>query len=190
MAYSKLRTQNLLNLKPSWGWLLSLGILFIIMGLIGLGMSLGLTVISIIFFGILLIIAGISHVIYVFKYKNIRESLWQALIAFLYILGGIFIIYDPVLGSLIITALLAGAFVVIGITRMIMAFALKATYGSGAGGTRVWLFLAGLAGLILGFIILAQWPVSGLWFIGLWIAIELIMTGWSYIVLALALRKA
>lgn len=184
------RFQNFLNLKPSWGWLLTLGILFIIMGVIGLGMSIAITVVSIIFFGVLLIIAGISHLIYVFKYKNIRESLWQALIAVLYVLGGCFIIYDPILGSLLITAFLAGAFVIIGITRIVMAFALKATSGSGAGGTKVWLFLAGLAGVILGFILLAQWPISALWFIGLWIAIELLMTGWSYIVLALALRKA
>ena len=189
MVYSRLTTHNFLNLKPSWGWILSLGILFILMGFIGLVMSIGFTIVSIIFFGVLLIVAGISHIIYVFKYKNIKESLWQALIAFLYVLGGCLIIYDPLLGSLLITAFLAGAFVVIGITRIVMAFAFKATAGSGAGGTRVWLFLAGLAGIILGFILLAQWPMSALWFIGLWIAIELLMTGWYYIILALALRN-
>ena len=190
MAYSHLQTQNFLNLKPSWGWLLSLGILFIIMGFIGLGMSIGLTIVSIIFFGVLLLVAGIAHIIYVFKYKNIKESLWHAFIAILYIIGGCFIIYDPLLGSLVATAFLAAAFVVIGITRIVMSFALKATSGSGAGGSKIWLFLAGLAGVVLGFILLIQWPISALWFIGLWIAIELIMTGWSYVVLALALRKS
>lgn len=178
-------TQSLRSLRTHWGWLLTLGILFIILGIIGLGMTVGLTMVSIIFFGILLIIAGISHIIYVFKYKNWRSIIWQALIAIFYILGGCVILYDPLLGSMIITAILAGVFIIIGITRIVMAFSLRA-FSSGSKG---WLFLAGLVSLFLGIILLAQWPVSGLWFIGLFIAIEILMTGWSYIIMALALRK-
>jgi uncharacterized membrane protein HdeD (DUF308 family) len=32
--------------------------------------------------------------------------------------------------------------------------------------------------------------VSGLWVIGLFVAIEMIMNGWSYVVIALAARRA
>ena len=38
--------------------------------------------------------------------------------------------------------------------------------------------------------IVLQWPVSGLWVIGLFVAIELILNGWSYVFVALAARKA
>ena len=46
-------------LKHNWGWLLALGILFVILGTIGLSMVVGLTIVSMLFFGILLIIAGV-----------------------------------------------------------------------------------------------------------------------------------
>jgi hypothetical protein len=35
-----------------------------------------------------------------------------------------------------------------------------------------------------------EWAASGVWVIGLLVAIELIMHGWSYVVIALAARRA
>ena len=52
----------------------------------------------------------------------------------------------------------------------------------------------GLAGggriitVVLGILVLAQWPASGLWVIGLFIGIDLIFYGGAWIALALALR--
>jgi uncharacterized membrane protein HdeD (DUF308 family) len=40
--------------------------------------------------------------------------------------------------------------------------------------------------LLLGLLVLAQWPVSGLWVIGLFIGIDLIFYGCAWIALALA----
>jgi uncharacterized membrane protein HdeD (DUF308 family) len=37
--------------------------------------------------------------------------------------------------------------------------------------------------------ILARWPVSGLWVIGLFVAIEMIFGGWTYIFIALGARQ-
>ena len=53
-----------------------------------------------------------------------------------------------------------------------------------------WPLVAGIGSLALGAMLYAQWPVSGLWVIGLFVAIEMIMNGWSYIVIALAARNA
>lgn len=171
------------KLKPKWGWLLALGIVFVLMGFVGLGMVGGLTVMSMLFFAALLFIAGAAHFFYIFQDKKWRGALFHAVIAILYIIGGCIIIYDPLLASAIITAFLAGVFIVIGITRLIMAYRLRNASGWG------WLVVAGIAALALGIIIWSQWPISGLWFIGLFIAIEMIMTGWSYIFIALAVRR-
>lgn len=170
-------------LANSWGWLFGLGLLFILMGIVGLGMLAGLTLISMVFFGVLLIFAGASHIVDIFSYREWKKILWHVLIALLYIYGGCLVIYDPFLASAIITALLAGMFLMLGITRIITAIALKEYPGRG------WLFFAGVIAILLGIMILAHWPVSGLWFIGLFIAIEMIINGWSYILIALSLRK-
>ena len=34
-----------------------------------------------------------------------------------------------------------------------------------------------------------QWPVSGLWFIGLYLGIDMILNGWTWIMLALGSRR-
>ena len=171
------------QLNRGWGWLLGFGILSVILGFIGLGMVVGLTLVSMIFFAVLLVIAGISHIIDAFKYREWKGIIWQALIAILYIAAGCIVFYDPFLASTLITALLASVLIVIGIARIIMAIELRDFIGWG------WLFLAGITAFILGVLILAQWPISGLWVIGMFIAIELIVNGWTYIFIALTLKQ-
>ncbi|ETO92315.1 HdeD family acid-resistance protein [Legionella oakridgensis] len=171
------------DIQRNWGWLLALGILFVILGVIGLGMVVGLTLVSMLFLGILLIIGGVFQIIDVFKSKRWKGSAWHALIAILYLIGGGIIIYDPFIASTIITILLAAVLIVMGITRFIMAIILRGSKGWG------WLLLSGLTASILGFLILIQWPWSGLWIIGMFIAVEMLISGWTYIFLALAIRR-
>lgn len=171
-------------LKRNWGWLLALGIFFVILGCIGLGMVVGLTLASMLFLGVLLIIAGCSQFIDVFKAKGWDGVAWHAFVAALYIIGGCIVIYDPFLASALITALLASVLIIIGLTRFIMAIKLKGAPGWG------WLLFAGIIAIALGVMILMHWPISGLWVIGLFIAIEMLVDGWAYIFLALALRRA
>lgn len=173
-----------INLNRNWGWILCLGILFIILGCIGLGMAIGLTIVSMIFFSVLLIVAGISQFIDVFKHREWKGMIWQSFIAVLYIVGGCIVFYDPLLASSLITILLAGVLIVLGLTRIIMAIALRKEQGWG------WLLFAGLTAIVLGLLIIMQWPVSGLWVIGMFIAIEMIVTGWTYVFIALSMPKA
>lgn len=175
---------GLQDVQRNWTWLLGLGILFVILGCIGLSMVVGLTIVSMLFFGILLIIGGASQIVDVFKAHKWRGVLWHAVVAVLYLVGGGIVLYDPLLASALITAMLAGTLIVIGMTRLMMAFSMKNSAGW------VWILIAGLIAILLGLMILMQWPVSGLWVIGLFIAVEILVTGWSYIFFALSFRKA
>lgn len=175
------------NLPPSMqrnlGGILGLGILFIILGTIGLGTVVGLTIAGVLFLSILLFIAGISQIIDVFKSREWEGALWHLIIAVLYLIAGGIIAYDPFLASTAITALIAWVLIIIGTARLIMAFSLRHATGWG------WFVLSGIAAIVLGVLIIMQWPVSGLWVIGMLIAVELIISGWTYVFLALALRR-
>jgi len=52
-----------------------------------------------------------------------------------------------------------------------------------------WQALSGVVTSILGVLVLAGWPASGLWVIGLFVGIELIFYGWAWIALAIGLHK-
>lgn len=171
-------------LKHRRGWLFGFGVLLLILGFIGLGMEIALTIVSMYFFAALLMLSGLSHIADSFRYKRWSTTIWEIGIAILYLIGAGIILYDPLLASTIITALLAWTLIIIGVTRITMSMSLRDTKGWG------WIFFAGLTSLILGILILLHWPMSGLWVIGMFIAIDMIVSGWTYILIAISLRAA
>jgi uncharacterized membrane protein HdeD (DUF308 family) len=171
------------DLIHNWGWLLAQGLLLVVLGTVGLGMTIWLTLASVFIFGVFLVIGGGVQIFQTFKCKGWESILWHGLIAVLYLLAGLSIMTDPLAASTLITLLLAGALIGIGVVRLIMAFQLRGLKNWG------WPLVGGIAAIVLGFMILARWPVSGFWVIGLFVAIEMIFSGWSSIFIALAARE-
>jgi uncharacterized membrane protein HdeD (DUF308 family) len=171
-------------LKKKWGWLLALGLLLIALGTLGLWMSFAMTLATVTLFGALFVAGGVFQLLNAFQLKGWKSVLWHILIALLYIAAGFIIITDPVFASLGLTMALAWILVVVGVLRMFMAFQLRPVRGW------IWPLLSGAISMLLGAMILAQWPASGFWVIGLFVAIEMIMNGWSSVFVALAARNA
>jgi uncharacterized membrane protein HdeD (DUF308 family) len=171
------------DLIHNWGWLLAQGILLVVLGTIGLGLTIWLTLATVFIFGVFLVIGGGVQLFQTFKCKGWGSILWHVLIAVLYVLAGLMIMADPVAASTLFTLLLAGALVGIGIVRLIMAFQLRGIKNWG------WPLIGGIAAIVLGLMILARWPVSGFWVIGLIVALEMIFSGWSYIFISLGARQ-
>lgn len=172
------------DVRANWGWLLALGIVFVILGFIGLGMTFAVTMASVLMYGVLLLIGAGAQFVDAAKCKGWKGIIWHVLIALLYAVAGIAAIADPLAASAILTLMLAGVLIVVGLARVIMAFQMR--------GARNWLWplLGGMVSIILGGIIMANWPVSGLWIIGLFVSIELMVNGWSYIFVALSAKSA
>jgi uncharacterized membrane protein HdeD (DUF308 family) len=171
-------------LAKGWGWLLALGIISIILGTIGLGMTAMLSVVTVIFFGALLLVGGVIQLIDAFKHAGWKSTFWHVLIALLYIVGGIILVGDPVGGSVALTLVVAVMLIASGVSRAIMAFQARGMPGWG------WLLFGAILSVVLGLMILERWPVSGLWVIGLFVAIELLINGWSCVIMALVGRRA
>lgn len=167
-----------------WGWMLALGILYILLGLIGMGMLVTLTLVSVLFLGFLLLVGGGAQLLETFKCTGWRGVLGHVAIGALYIVAGITVIADPVMASKIITVILAATLVAVGLMRIIMAFQVRTEPGW------AWAAVAGVFTIGLGFVIMAEWPLSGLFVIGLFIAVEMLIQGFTYVGMALAARRA
>jgi uncharacterized membrane protein HdeD (DUF308 family) len=172
------------ELEKNWGWLLAFGILSILLGTAGLGMSFMLTQASVVFFGALLVVGGVFQILDAIKCRGWKSTAWNLLIALLYIGAGLVMMMHPVLAGISLTLILAYILIVIGVLRAFMAFQLRPAKGW------YWPLISGIVSVVLGGLILAEWPQSGLWIIGLFIAIELIFHGWSYLFIALAARSS
>jgi uncharacterized membrane protein HdeD (DUF308 family) len=106
-----------------------------------------------------------------------------ATIALLYGAVGYTMVKNPMLASATLTLFIAWALIAIGIMRMIVVFQIKGVPGW------IWTLIGGIAAIVLGIMILNNWPESGLWVIGMFVAIELIFNGWGMIMIGLAAKK-
>ena len=167
----------------NWGWFLLFGICLVLLGAVAIVRSVAATVVSMLFFGwLLLIAAGIEIVqaVMVGKWAGLFQH-WLS--AALFGVLGALIVWRPVVTAEILTLLIGAFFLVAGIFQLVTPFVISLPEWG-------WHALNGLITLVLGVLILAQWPVSGLWVIGLFLGIELIFYGGAWIAVALRLRSA
>jgi len=171
------------DLKKNWGWFFALGLALLFLGTIGLGMTVLLTVASVLYFGILLVIGGGVQFVHAFKARRWRSIVLSVLIAVLYIVSGILIIFNPMAASSLLTLMFAGAMICIGILRVVMAFHMHGFKNT------VWPLLAGIISIAMGVVIVAGWRFFGLWIIGLFVAIEMIMNGCATVAIAVTAKR-
>ncbi len=174
------------ELPKKWKWLLFLGIMDLVFGLIGIGVAELLTITTTILFGILMFISGLIQMYHWFKEKDTTWSgrIAHFIFALLYIVAGVVIFFNPVTGASALTIALAVIFILIGSMRVGLSLFLA---------THHWRWLqhaiGGALAIFLGVYIIVEWPISALWVIGLLISTEMILNGWQMIVIALKAKK-
>ncbi|MBV8846505.1 MAG: HdeD family acid-resistance protein [Bryobacterales bacterium] len=165
-----------------WGWLLALGIISIVLGVIALMDAVTVTVVSMLFFGWILVIWAVVEAVQTFRHRRGGHMLLHTLNAVLSFVVGVMLIRNPIGGALIITLLIAAYLTVLGIFRIVAAIALRTPEWH-------WTLLSGVITLFLGILVWDQWPTGAFWIIGLFIGIHLIFTGWAEVMLAFAVRR-
>jgi uncharacterized membrane protein HdeD (DUF308 family) len=170
------------NVRKFSGWFIALGVALLVLGVIGLIQVVTTTLFSVIFFGWLLLIAGVVQVVHAFRVRPWSGLMLQLLIGILNIVVGLFIIANPGSSALALTLLLSYFFIIAGIFRIVMA-AGEHVHGRG------WATFSGIIDVLLGILIRAHWPSSALWIIGLFIAVDLLLTGLWFITVGFGARK-
>ena len=168
-------------LRDSWGWFLALGVLLIFVGTLAVGASLFTTLATVIAFGVLLLVGAGLQVVGAFFSRNWGGFFMHLLTGLLYLFVGLLMVGRPLEAAAAATLLIAAFFLVGGSFRI--AVALTERFPS-----RGWVLLNGVVTLLLGILIFSKWPSSALWVIGLFVGIELLFCGWSWVMLALAAR--
>jgi uncharacterized membrane protein HdeD (DUF308 family) len=163
-------------------WFLVLGIALVIIGIIAIGSAVAMTIVSVMFLGWLLILAGLFEVIHGFRHRPWSGFFINLLGGVLYAVAGVVMVANPALAAVTLTRLIAMMLIVAGLFRLFIAFSTPLHH-------RGWLILNGAISIILGVMIWDSWPSSGLWGIGLFIGIDMIFDGWTEIMLAISARS-
>ena len=183
------------------GWLMALGLLLLVLGIIGLTMTYTLTTIVIFWFGILAIIGGLGQLLDAWHHKKWRGVIWHVIVGAIYILLGILLIAMPVTAAFWLTIAVAVSLLVTGLMRVLLVFQLR-----GHPGLQLLMLVAALVSIGLAFFIYQMlslpdaasvatpqeqldWARSWGWIIGLFVAIELITEGITLIAIAVTGRR-
>jgi uncharacterized membrane protein HdeD (DUF308 family) len=169
-------------LRAKSGWITALGVVYIIAGLIALGSVVAATVASVFVVGIMMVIAGIAEVINAFQIKTWGKFILWLLLGALYIVAGFLAFDNPLLAAAVLTLFLGFALIASGIMRAVLAFSMQRTM------PWIWVLLSGIITFLLGVIIVAHWPVSSLYILGLFLGIDLIIAGTGWVAIGLGLR--
>src|SRR5271157_405547 len=159
-----------------WGWFLAFGIGLVALGVAAVARAFTATIASMLFFGWLLVIAAAIEIVQAVMVGHWAGFFHHLIGAILFGVMGLLLVTRPVISAEAVTFVMAIFF-------LIGSFVI-ALPGWG------WQAADGVITIILGALVLAQWPASGLWVIGLFIGIDLIFYGCAWIALALGLRTA
>jgi uncharacterized membrane protein HdeD (DUF308 family) len=167
------------GLARSWKALMAVGVIAIVIGCVAILVPAVASVATAVFIGWILLIAGAFMIAGAFTAHSIGTVILRLLWAFLTLLVGFYLIVEPDNGTLTLTFVLGIYFLFMGVTRTVLAFVARGQQNAGLLG------LSGIAGLLVGILILAKLPESSDWAIGLLVGIDLIFAGWMLTSVAL-----
>jgi uncharacterized membrane protein HdeD (DUF308 family) len=168
-------------LEKTWGWFLVLGIVLVFVGTLAIGASFVTSLATVLLFGTLLMVSGGAQVIAAFFCRGWGGFFQELLVGILLLVIGLLMVTHPLAALASLTLLIAAFFLVSGIGRVVVAVTERFE-------NWVWVLLSGVVNILLGILIWRGWPASALWVIGLFVGIEMLFRGLSWIMLALAAR--
>lgn len=166
-------------LARSWKAVMAVGVLAIFVGCLAILVPAVASVATAIFIGWVLIFVSAVLVAAAFTAHSLGSRATRLLWGLLTFLAGFWLVIEPDNGTLTLTLVLGVYFLIMGATRLAVAFAARGRQNAGLLG------LSGAASLLIGLLILAKLPSSADWAIGLLVGLDLIFAGWTLTSVAL-----
>jgi uncharacterized membrane protein HdeD (DUF308 family) len=170
------------QVRSKWGWFVALGIALIVVGAIAIGANYLTTLVTMIFLGWLLIFTGVFEAVSAFNVRGWGGFFLHLLGAAIDLVLGYLFLIEPAQGAAVLTLFLACLFFVGG------GFRIAASLSTQFPGWE-WSIVSGIINVVLGVLLIKQWPYDGLWFIGFCVGLELIFRGWFWVMLGMALKQ-
>jgi len=126
--------------------------------------------------------AGIGHLFFAFDARSVGGFLWQILVSLLYAMAAICLLVNPLLGILSLSLLLAIFLLLESVLEFALYFCLRRFHHS------IWLLIDVIGSLILGILMVSQWPPVSPEIIGALIGISLMLSAVSRLIFTMAIR--
>jgi uncharacterized membrane protein HdeD (DUF308 family) len=176
--------QTSAEIKTATGWVIALSISLIILGILAVLMPGIASALFTSLIGWIVLISGVIQVVQAFQARAVRGMWWSLVVGILYAIAGLYMLFNLVKATAVLTLAFGLLFIAEGIFTIIMAFTHR------VGRSLSWLVaINGIVTLILGILVINHWPFSANWLIGVYVGISLVLSGASLLGAALAARK-
>jgi len=169
--------------RKNAGWLIGFGVLTVIAGVFAivapLGSGLGITI----FIGLALVIGGGARIIAAFGADSFGQGALAFIGGLLGAVAGVILATRPGLGLATLTLLIGSYLLVDGIASAVLAFRVRPDQGWG------WILFSGIITVLLGILLLAEWPIAGTWALGTLVGVNLLFSGFAMISIGSAARR-
>lgn len=165
-----------------WGGYFVLGALLIVLGIFAASYAYYATVASVLIFGWVLIFEGVT-----LSVMSVMSGKWSGFLlslsaGILSLIAGIMVLRAPLSGAATLTLLIAMFLGFAGIFRAVSSIVMQfPNWG--------WSLLSGIVSIVLAGILVGNWPQISLWFLGLYVGIDLIIHGFAWCMFALSARS-
>jgi len=157
----------------------TIGICLIMLGSIAVWAVVATNLVSVVSLGVLVLIGGIAYAVSAIRAGSLGGAMLRVVLGTLFAVAGWYLITRPALGAVTLTLAIAWLLIVGGIVHIVIAaFEGRDTWG--------WAVASGATSLLLGMLLWARWPVTGLFAIGLFVGIQLLLFGIAQVVAGLA----
>ncbi len=170
-------------LRRNWVLMLVLGILLIVGGTAAIVLPVAASLAVTIAVGAAMLIGGVFKALHAVRCEGWRGRGWSIASGLLYIVGGLLLLFEPLVGMISLTVLMIALIGADGVLRIMMALRMRPDRGWG------WLLVGGIVGLALAICMMALMPSISLTALGLLAGLALLFEGWGFVYLALAARR-
>lgn len=170
------------ELERHFGLVVTLGAVLMVVGALALSANVIATLASVVFFGTLFLMAGITQIALAFSSRGFHGIAVHLMLGLASVVAGVLFLRAPLMGASALTLVIASWLLVSGFGQVIHSFVERPHH---------WGFqvFGGLVGAFLGTMLLASWPVSSLWFLGMYMGIQLLVQGATWLSLAFTAHR-
>jgi uncharacterized membrane protein HdeD (DUF308 family) len=170
------------TVREGRGWFLGLGAAFVALGLLAIFLPFAASLVTSIVIGWVMVVAGLVQGFHALQNRRWAHSGWALFGALIEVVAGALVAIFPLTGTLALTLILATFFAAEGVIKTVRALQHRAMPAWG------WLLFDGLLSLALGILILAHWPSTAVWAIGLLVGVNFLLGGSSMLLVGFGAR--
>jgi uncharacterized membrane protein HdeD (DUF308 family) len=164
-------------------WSFTWALLLIVFSLLALTIPLIASLSALVIIGWLLVFSGVTQGLHALHSIGVGDILSKLFVAILYFVLGIYLLTNPLVGITTLTLILGIFFLAEG--GIDLAVYIKGWRSDGS----LWILLEALATLVLGLMLLRQWPSDSLWALGTLVGIGMLVTGIGRLMISLAVYR-